>query len=67
AALPFIYGIGTGLPVILFAAGIALGVASATHWFNKMAQLERYIRKITAVIFIIVGLYYIWNHLLGFF
>ena len=64
AALPFIYGIGTGLPVILFAAGIALGVASATHWFNKMAQLERYTRKITAVIFIIVGLYYIWNHLL---
>ena len=67
AVLPFMYGIGTGLPVILFAAGIALGVASATHWFNKMAQLERYTRKITAVIFIIVGLYYIWNHLLGFF
>lgn len=67
AILPFLYGIGTGLPVIIFAAGISLGVASATHWFNKMTQLERYTRKITALIFIIVGIYYIWNHLLSIF
>jgi len=57
--LPFIYGIGTGLPVLIFSLGIALGVTSLTHWFGKVMKLEIYARKITGAIFIIVGLYYI--------
>ena len=57
--LPFIYGIGTGLPVLVFAVAIALGVTSLSHWFNRLSRLEYYMRKITAIIFIIVGIYYI--------
>ncbi|MDD3906087.1 MAG: aromatic aminobenezylarsenical efflux permease ArsG family transporter [Candidatus Omnitrophica bacterium] len=56
--LPFIYGIGTGLPVLVFAVAIALGVTSLSHWFNKITRLEYYTRKITGIIFILVGLYY---------
>ena len=56
--LPFIYGIGTGLPVLVFAVAIALGVTSLSHWFYKITRLEYYTRKITGAIFIIVGLYY---------
>lgn len=56
--LPFIYGLGTGLPVLVFAVGIALGVTSLGHWFNKITRVELYTRKITGVIFIIVGVYY---------
>jgi len=56
--LPFIYGIGTGLPVLVFAVAIALGATSLSRWFNKVTRLEYYTRKITGVIFIIVGLYY---------
>ena len=56
--LPFIYGIGTGLPVLVFAVAIALGATSLSHWFHKITRLEYYTRKITGVIFIIVGLYY---------
>jgi len=56
--LPFVYGIGTGLPVLVFAVAIALGVTSLSHWFHKITRLEYYTRKITGVIFIIVGLYY---------
>lgn len=56
--LPFIYGIGTGLPVLLFAVAIALGVTSLSHWFNRFTKLEYYTRKTTGGIFIIVGLYY---------
>ena len=56
--LPFIYGIGTGLPVLVFAVAIALGVTSLSHWFNKITKLEYYTRKITGAVFIIVGLYY---------
>ncbi|MBL7156525.1 MAG: sulfite exporter TauE/SafE family protein [Candidatus Omnitrophica bacterium] len=62
--LPFFFGIGTGLPVMLFAIGIALGVLSASHWFHKIAAVEKYTRKITGVIFVLVGLYFIWNYLL---
>ncbi|MDD2703267.1 MAG: aromatic aminobenezylarsenical efflux permease ArsG family transporter [Candidatus Omnitrophica bacterium] len=58
AFLPFIYGIGTGLPVLGFALAIALGVTSMSHWFNKVTKLEFYTRRITGVIFIVVGLYY---------
>ena len=56
--LPFIYGIGTGLPVLAFAVGIALGVTSLSHWFGKITRLEYYTRKITGAVFILVGLYY---------
>ena len=57
--LPFIYGIATGLPVLLFAFVIALGITSLSRWFNRLSRLEYYMRKITAIIFIIVGIYYI--------
>jgi cytochrome c biogenesis protein CcdA len=61
--LPFIYGIATGLPVLLFAFVIALGVTSLGRWFNRISRLEYYMRKITAIIFIIVGAYYILVYL----
>ena len=62
--LPFIYGIGTGLPVLVFAVAIALGVTSLSHWFHKIAKLEYYTRRITGGVFIIVGLYYIGIYIL---
>jgi cytochrome c-type biogenesis protein len=66
-ALPFIYGIGTGLPVLVFAVAIALGVTSLSNWFHKITRLEYYTRKITGAIFIIVGLYYAGIYILGLF
>jgi len=62
--LPVMYGIGTGLPVMIFAVHISLGVASAAKWFNKVAKLEKYARKITGVIFIAAGVYFIAAHIL---
>ncbi len=62
--LPFIYGFGTGLPVLLFAFVIALGVTSLKPWFNRMTKLEYYMRKITGIVFILVGLYYAGIYLL---
>jgi len=66
-ALPFIYGIGTGLPVLVFAVAIALGVTSLSRWFRKITKLEYYTRKITGIIFIIVGLYYTGIYILKLF
>ncbi len=62
---PFIYGIGTGLPVLIFAVGISLGIHSMAHWFNKIARLEIYMRKVTGIIFILVGIYYIWAYIIS--
>lgn len=60
--LPFVYGIGTGLPVLAFAVAIALGVKSLSHWFHKLTKIELYTRKITGVIFIGAGIYYVWAY-----
>ncbi|MBI4706502.1 MAG: sulfite exporter TauE/SafE family protein [Candidatus Omnitrophica bacterium] len=65
--LPFIYGVGTGLPVFIFSVAIALGVTSMSHWFHKITKLEYYTRRITGVIFIFAGLYYIGIYILKLF
>ncbi|MBN2453770.1 MAG: sulfite exporter TauE/SafE family protein [Candidatus Omnitrophica bacterium] len=62
--LPLIYGVGTALPVILFAIGIAAGATTISLWFHKLTAFERYTRKATGIVFIIVGIYYILSHLL---
>ncbi len=67
AVLPFVYGIGTGLPVLVFAVAIALGVTSLSRWFHRITRLEYYTRKITGVVFILVGLYYIGIYILRLF
>ena len=61
--LPVFYGVGTGLPVMVFALGIALGASSASRWFRKAALLEKYTRKVTGIIFVLVGLYFIWGYI----
>jgi cytochrome c biogenesis protein CcdA len=62
--LPFIYGIGTGLPVLAFVVAISLGVKSLSHWFKKLSLIELYMRKITGSTFIAVGIYYGYIYLL---
>lgn len=56
--MPFMYGVGTGLPVLLFALAIALGVTSLNRWFHQLTRLESGMRKITGLVFIAVGVYY---------
>jgi len=65
--LPFIYGIGTGLPVLVFAVAIAAGVTTLSHWFRKLTKIELWIRKITGGIFILAGIYYIGIYVLRLF
>jgi cytochrome c biogenesis protein CcdA len=67
ALLSVIYGAGTGIPVLLFAVAIALGVSSLSHWFHRVTKLEYYTRRMTWVIFILVGLYYTWFYIMKLF
>ncbi|OQX92291.1 MAG: cytochrome C biogenesis protein [candidate division Zixibacteria bacterium 4484_95] len=56
--LPSLFGIGTSLPVILFAFLIGLSTRLVSKVFNRLTQVELWARRITGVIFVLVGLYY---------
>ena len=57
--LPFIFAIGTGIPVIIFAWLIAFSVSGAGILFNKLKVFEIWFRRVVSVAFISVGIYYI--------
>lgn len=56
--LPLIFAIGTGLPVIIFAWILAYSIASVGAFYNKIKTFEKWFRRVVAVLFIVVGLYY---------
>jgi cytochrome c biogenesis protein CcdA len=62
--LPSVYGIGTSLPVVLFAYLIATGARSINAVYRRIVVVERWATRITAIIMIGVGIYYIWLYLL---
>lgn len=57
-SLPLVYGLGTALPVLVFALAVALGVSSLSGWFQKISVAEAWMRKLTGLIFFLVGIYY---------
>jgi len=65
--LPSLYGVGTGLPVFLFALLIALGTGSVGRMFDRLSQIERWARRVTGITFIVVGIYYSLAHIFGVF
>ena len=56
--LPLLYGIGTGLPVFIFAILIAVGTKFIGKVFNRLTMIELWARRITGAVFILVGIYY---------
>jgi cytochrome c biogenesis protein CcdA len=56
--LPLIYGIGTGLPVLLFAFLVAAGTQYINNLYYRITKVEFYTKKVTGIIFIVVGIYY---------
>jgi cytochrome c-type biogenesis protein len=55
------YGIGTGLPVMLFALVLAFFANKLSSVYKATTVFEKYARLITASIFIVVGVYYLWR------
>jgi cytochrome c-type biogenesis protein len=56
-ALPAVYAIGTGLPVLVFGVLISAGVARVSSWLNAVSRVEKIIRVAVSIIFIAVGIY----------
>jgi cytochrome c-type biogenesis protein len=63
--MPGIYGIATGLPVLLFAGLLAIGTQKVTQTYIRVMAFERWARTITGVLFIIVGVYYCLTYIYG--
>ena len=59
--LPIVFAIATGLPVILFAWLLAYAVGNVGKIYKHIKTFEMWFRRIVAVLFIMVGLYYIYQ------
>jgi sulfite exporter TauE/SafE len=59
--LPLFFAIATGIPVIIFAWLIAFSVGSIGNVYNKLKTFELWFRRVVAVLFILVGAYYIFT------
>jgi cytochrome c-type biogenesis protein len=64
--LPSVYGLGTALPVVVFALVMAFSVKSLGRIFDKLTQIEKWVRKLAAIVFISVGIYLLLKNLMGF-
>ena len=60
--IPIIYGIGTSIPVVIFAFIIAFASQHLSSSFAKLSKIEKYLRNITGIIFILAGIYYCLTH-----
>lgn len=58
--LPVVYAFVTGLPVIIIAWLLAYSVSSIGSFYNKLKAFEKWFRIIVAVLFIAIGLYYVY-------
>jgi len=56
--LPAIYGVGTALPVMVFAVLLATSAQSVGRAYNVLAKIEWWARMLTGGIFILVGIYF---------
>ncbi len=58
--LPAVFAIATGLPVIAFGTLLSLGVTRVSSWVNAITRSEKYIRMVISLIFIGIGIYYLY-------
>jgi len=57
--LPVVFAIATGLPVIIFAWLLAYAVGNVGKLYKQIKTFELWFRRVVAVLFIGVGIYYI--------
>ncbi len=58
--LPIVFAFGTGLPVILFTYLLAFTAGKVGIFYNRITKIEKIIRMVAGVVFILTGLYYVF-------
>lgn len=59
--LPVVFAIAAGIPVIIFAWILAYTISGIGNVYNKVKSFELWFRRIIAVLFIAIGIYYIFR------
>jgi len=59
--LPLVYAFGTGIPAIVFAWVIAYTISEVGTLYNKLKIFELWFRRIIALLFIAIGIYYLFR------
>jgi cytochrome c biogenesis protein CcdA len=59
--LPAVFAVATGIPVIIIAWVLAYTVSGIGTVYNKIKSFELWFRRIIAVLFIVIGIYYIFR------
>ena len=58
--LPVVFAFGTGLPVLLFTYLLAFSIGSVGVFYKKIGQIEKIMRLIAGLVFVLTGVYYIF-------
>jgi len=62
--LPMVFALATGIPVILFSWLLAFSVGSLGSMYNRLKGFEIWFRRMVAITFIVIGIYYQISRLL---
>lgn len=57
--LPIVFALGTGLPVIIFTYLLAFSAGKVGVFYNRITRVEKVMRYVAGVVFILAGLYYL--------
>lgn len=60
--LPTVYGVGTAVPVLLFAILLAAGAKSLGAIFQQLTRFEWWARQVTGIALLLIGLYLTLHH-----
>ena len=60
-ALPAVYALATGLPVVIVAWIIAYSIGNIAGFYKEMQVFQKWLNRMVAVLFIIVGIYYAYT------
>ena len=56
--LPAVFAVATGLPVVIVAWLLAYSVAGVGRFYNRLQSIQRWLTRIVAVLFIVIGIFY---------
>lgn len=57
--LPIVFAVATGIPVVIFAWLIAFTISGVGNLYKRIKSFEFWFRKVVAILFIGIGIYYI--------
>lgn len=61
--LPLVFATATGLPVIIFAWLIAYSIGSVGKLYDRIKTFELWFRRVVAILFLVIGIYYVIGYL----